>query len=75
MEDLDSIGARRFAQADEAAEAHDRDPGRQGEDVIEVVADDDHREPLQDQVADHLLHACLLLETERGHRLVHDQQT
>ena len=60
--------------ADVPAEAEHRDAGRRLEDVVQVVRDQDDREPLLGQPLDEREHLLGLRYAERGGRLVEDHE-
>ena len=57
---------------DVLAEPEDRDPVGHLEDVVEVVRDEDDREPLLGETSDEVEHLTRLRDAERGRRLVED---
>ena len=52
---------------------HHADPIGEVEHVVDVVADEEDPDPLRLQLGDELVHLAGLGRTERGGRLVHDQ--
>ena len=61
-----------LVDGDVLAEAEDRDPVGHLEDVVEVVRDEDDREPLLGEAAHEVEHLPRLRDAERGRRLVED---
>ncbi len=57
---------------DVLAETEDRDPVGHLEDVVEVVRDEDDREPLLGEATDEVEHLARLRDAERCGRLVED---
>ena len=72
----DLLLRRRLAlvEADVAAEAQHRDPVGDLEDVVQVVRDQDHGDPLLGQALDEREHLLGLRDAERGGRLVEDHE-
>ena len=69
---LGHLGHRR--DGDGAAVAHDRDPVADRVELVELVADEDHRHALALELADHVEQDRDLVLVERAGRLVHDHQ-
>ena len=63
-----------LVDGDAAAEPQDRDPVCHLEDVVQVVRDEDDREPLVGQPLDELEHLLRLRDAERRSRLVEDHE-
>ncbi len=63
-----------LVDADVAPEAQHGDPGRHLEDVVQVVRDEDDREPLLGETLHEVEHLLGLSDAERGGRLVEDDE-
>src|SRR5205823_12369036 len=74
VDDLRMGRLRLLARADDASPAQNDDAVGDREDVLEVVADDEHGDAARLERVDQLEHLALLLDAERGSRLVHDHQ-
>ena len=59
--------------ADDPAVIHDRDPVREVEDVVDVVADEEDADPFALQLTDEVAHLGGLGGPERRRGLVHDE--
>ena len=73
-DDLVGVAPRLLAIADNAPAAHDPNSICDAKDLIEIVADDQYRQPLPLQCQNDLFDRLRLSDAERGCRLVHENE-